>query len=278
MPIRSEFRRLSIVFVTLVLSVFLMRVALGNPSATEEEHILWQLWQRHQTNLTAHTQIVAICNQIESRHPRLRFLPVVQGLAAWHLLRDGQFRDAERVLLQMNRAPATPLGRNAQRMARTWLTRLDREQVRQALKVIYTKNVQFPESLDPLQALAPADRPPLTDRWGDPWIYEWTTFRFLQVGPGQRYRLESRNIRPPSDIKAALNLPYGQGIEIRPVRLIDGGGNRETIEFERTIDPPERILLAAGASYRGQTLAYLGQRILILTDGDHWAIYPKPGP
>ncbi len=246
----------------------------------DEERILLQLWQFHQTNTVAHARITEICERIESGFADFSFLPIVRSIAAWHHHQDQRPDSAINLWTRIdNEASRDPLGRAAQRMARTWLTRFDREHVRKALRRVYAKNVQYPETLEPLRTMDAAERPPLVDRWGDPWHYEWAQFRMLRsVREGQNYRLESANIRTTSDLSQALNIEYGRGLTLRPSRLIDATPGRQTLEFKNTAPPGGSVTLAEGASYQGQSLAYVGETIVVLADGDHWGIFPKPTP
>ncbi len=254
--------------------------AAATPRATEaEENVLRQLWQRHQTNTTEHAHITEICARIEARYPDFAFLPIVRSIAAWHYLQEGRIDESANLWLRIeNDASRDPMGRAALRMARTWLTRIDREHVRKALRKVYSENVRYPRNLEPLREMDARQQPPLADRWGDPWRYEWTQFRFLNVSEGQHYRLESTNIRTTSDLHEALNIGYGDGLTLRPVRLLGFASDRQTLEFTTTTTPAESVTLAQGASYQGQSLVYVGSQIVILADTDHWGIFSRPNP
>ncbi len=254
-------------------------VTAATRATAQEEQILQQLWQRHQSVTTEHARFAETCARLEARYPDYVFLPIVRGVAAWHHLQDGSIDESVNLWLRIKRdASRDPIGRAAQRMSRTWLTRIDREQVRKALRKAYTEKVRYPETLAPLRAMDAATRPPLEDRWGDPWLYEWASFRFLNVRQGQHYRLESTNIRTTSDITKALKIDYGEGLTLRPERLIDSTGDRQTLEFKTITTPAESVTLTEGASYRGQSFVYIGVRIVILADGDHWEILSRPSP
>lgn len=251
---------------------------LSRPTPAEET-ILLQLWERHQSDTTDHARLAALCARIETRYPDTVFLPLIRGLAAWHHAQDHRTDEAMAIWQRIHdEASRDPIGRAAQRMARTWLTRIDREQVRAALRKIYAQNVRYPQTLDPLRALDGAARPPLQDRWGDPWRYEWARFRFLNVREGQHYRLESPNIRTTSDLREALQIKYGDGLTLRPERVLGSTENRQTLQFTTTDTPPESVTLTEGASYQGQSLVYVGRTIVILADSDHWGIFDRPGP
>lgn len=243
-----------------------------------DEQLIRHLWQQHDSAPTAHAEIAGLCARIESQHSGTPFLPLVRCLAAWHLMQQGQLENAR--IIWAGLASATPggdpIGQAAQRMARTWLTRMDRDLIRDALQKAYRDQVQYPKTLAELGPSFEGHPLPTHDRWGDPWVYEWTSFRFLRVSPGQRYRLESRNIRNTSDVREAMKIAYGNGFDIRPVRLIDAGGGRRTIVFETA--GGSSVVLTSGATHGGQTLVYAGNEIIVLTNADHWIVFPRPAP
>ncbi len=281
LPIKVRYGSSGVVRWTALLCLGLVFFCVGGVATsvsreTPNERMLRELWQQHQTNVTAHALITDMCARIEAQHPRCFFMPVVRSLAAWHYLQDGNIVDARRLLLKLESDVSDDsVKRAGRRMARTWLTRLDREEIRQTLLEFYATNVKYPETLDLLRAQNADRRPLLKDRWNDPWIYEWTQFRFLALKPGQRYRLESRNISNTSDLREALSLAYGAGFDLEP-RRITGGGDRAVVEFTYAAAPDEPVLLSPGASYRGQFLVYIGDEILILANADHWGITARP--
>lgn len=260
----------------LVLALSLTSAAYaGDAGVEQDEHRLWQLWQAHEAQPGDHEGLLELCARIEARDPGFRFIEVVRGIAAWHLMKAGRPDEARAAWAGLDRsAPGEPFARAAQRMARTWLTRMDRETLRKALQTAYRRDLQYPESLERLADAAETELP-MRDRWGDPWTYEWTRFRFLRVSPGQRYSLESRNVRGSSDLSEALRSEYGSGINLRPVRLV-GTGAAPSVAFQAEGAPAEQTVLAAGASLRGQTFVYIGRRILVLADADHWRVFMKP--
>jgi len=175
-------------------------------------------------------------------------------------------------------------------MGRRWLTRLDREKVRGALAAYYRQAIEYPINLQPLKKATPSSagalRPgepdgkesplPLTDRWGAPWQYQLAAFKVIKVARGQRYLLQSKTLGESSDLAKALERPYAGRILLQPVSLTIAGGGAQNVVFQTPGAQPEKILLSEGSQAAGITLTYIGARILILCDGDHWRVVPKP--
>jgi len=117
---------------------------------------------------------------------------------------------------------------------------------------------------------------PLADRWGVPWQYKLATFKIIKGTRGQRYLLQSKTLGESSDLAAALERPYAGRIVLQPVSLTITGGGIQNVAFQTPGDRPEKTLLSAGGQAAGATLTYIGARILILCDGDHWRVVAKP--
>ncbi|MFA5044108.1 MAG: hypothetical protein WC381_08900 [Kiritimatiellia bacterium] len=272
-----------------LLFVFVLagRAALGASEAQERD--IWTLW-RMQTNEPAqHESIVAACRRIQQATPLNPLLPVAQGLAAWHSLRMGKTNDAVALFGEMEAAaaaataaPAAPIAPTATagaEMARRWLTRLDREQVRGALARYYSDAVEYPAALQALKKTAPGkkDAPlPWADRWGDPWQYQLAPLKIIKGAPGQRYVLQSKTLGESSDLAQALKRSYGGRTPLQPVSLTITSGGAQIVVFQTAGGRPDKIMLSEGGQAEGVTLTYIGAQILILCDGDHWRVVLKP--
>jgi len=256
------------------------------PPAGPDERLLWTLWSVHNTNPADHAAFLAA---VRKARPKLTADPlrvVVQGIQAWHLLAAGD-EPAARQLLEPWLSPTNPppeeaaawplLTEGARRTARVWLTRLDRETVRDALQVHYRQHVAYPAELKGLDTNA-VSLPPLVDRFGRPWVYALTTFRTLPGVEGQRYRLDSSALAPRSDFKTALAAPYAGRILLRPVRLM-GAGAGAAVQFSVADEEKKgaaSVTLTPGGEAGGVRLIFVGQRLVVLSDGDHWLVLPLP--
>lgn len=236
------------------------------------ERGLWDLWREGTNSAFQASEVAALCQQFKAASPKDPLVVVVSGFEAWNHLKRGNQGEAIKIFNSMlvEREPVTALQRAADKMARSWLTRLDREQVAAALKQIYLQNIEFPASLEALKTLKTKALPPMADRWGKPWEYRLASS--IKGMESQRYVLESSMLVAHSDLKKELVLPYADGMQMTPVRLVVGV--KETVEF-RTNDGQSAVRQLGSESSR-VTLAYLGSRILVLSDGNHWSVMAKP--
>lgn len=241
-----------------------------------QEKAIWALWDL-QTNVPSQPEaVVAAYRQIQKTAPDNSFLPVYQGLAAWSNLRQEKTNEAIAILNDMAAATAPAhLPAVGAEMARRWLTRLDREKVRAALAIYYRRAIDYPINLQALKKTT-KDALPLTDRWGTPWQYRLAEFKIVKNTRGQRYLLQSKTLMESSDLAAALARPYADRIVLRPQTFAITSGGAQTVAFQTIDDRPDKILLSEGGSAAGITLAYIGARVLIVCDGDHWRLFPKP--
>lgn len=166
-------------------------------AASPQEDAFMRAWSAHARNPADHKAVIDACQSVMDRPATLGdFLPVIKTLAAWHLLAGGHAADAERIFrtaLVSDRG-AQPIVRYADTMARRWLTRLDHAQVEKALKAYYADHVEYPGSLSQLSVLTKDKQPPVSDRFGDPWVYEPAAFSRLRNIANQRYRLYSKSL------------------------------------------------------------------------------------
>ncbi len=240
-------------------------------AAADEQDQALLLWRAQAKTPTNHAAHAVAWRAMESQFPSGELRPVIRGFAAWHLLKSGGTNDAVTLLEAMSLGKSTPVEQAAAEMARRWLTRLDRERVRAALKAQYQKDVAFPPALDVLRALPEAERPPLTDRFGSPWQYAIDGFKRIAPTRGQRYRLGSSQLGESSDLAAALARPYGAGAT--PPRPLRRGADGTAIIF---LVGTERPVVSVGTKVGGWMLAWAGSKLLVMSDGDYWALLPSP--
>ncbi|MEI8138500.1 MAG: hypothetical protein WCI03_01385 [bacterium] len=237
-----------------------------------DERGLWQVWAASTNAGDAHAAVVAACREFRTKSPQDSLGVVIAGLEAWHQLKMGKTNEASALLETMLSVPenATYLQVASADMARGWLTRLDREKVRGALKKIYARDIEFPSSLESIKALKLSSLPPFTDRWGKPWVYRQESL--LKGMNTQQYVLESTRLGVRSDLGKALAVPYASGINIEPVRLAPG--STDTVEF--TTAAGKSAFLQAGGTLNSISVAYLGGKIIVLADENHWRVVLKP--
>jgi hypothetical protein len=249
-------------------------VSVGHAQSTvpPNERGLWKIWETSTNAVDATATVVTACQDFRAKSPRDPLGVVVAGLEAWHLLRTGNTNAAVALFESMMSVPepATALQAAGAEMARSWLTRLDREKVRLALKTIYAKEIAFPVTLEPVKTLKGPRRPPLQDRWGRSWEYRRESA--IQGLSAQQYILESTQLGSRSDLAQALALPYAGGISLAPVRRLPASA--DTIEFVTLAG--KSAVLQAGGTQEGTTIAYVGQNLLVMADGNHWRVVLSP--
>lgn len=264
----------------LLFFLFILAGRLVFGASEPQETDLWTLWNLQTNQPAQHETIVTACQQMQKASPTNPLLPVSQGLAAWHSLHLGKTNEAIALFSAMvSAAPTTPTAAAGAEMGRRWLTRLDREIVRGALAAYYRKAIEYPINLQPLKKAMPGEKDaplPLADRWGAPWQYQLETFKIIKVARGQRYLLQSKTLGESSDLTKALERSYADRILLQPVSLTITGSGAQNVVFQTQDDRPEKILLSEGGQSAGVTLAYIGAKILILCDGDHWRVVTKP--
>lgn len=246
----------------------------GAAGADEQDHAM-ALWRAQAQSPSNHAAHAAAWRAAEQQFPSGELRPLVRGFAAWHLLKAGATNDASTVLEAMTLGKATHLEQAGAEMARRWLTRLDRERVRVALREQYQRDVAFPPTLEPVRALPEAGRPPLADRFGSPWQYSIDGFKVIRGTRGQRYRLLSAALGETSDLAGALARPYGAGATPpKPLRRVSAGaGGAAAFMFEVAT---ERPVVSVGTKVAGWTLAWASDRMLVMSDGDYWALVAPP--
>ena len=238
------------------------------------ENGLWLVWMSHTNAVTDHVAIAEAWQAFRTKAPADPLAVVAQGMEAWHLLQAGKTNDAARLLEPMVPLSGDALHKAGADMARGWLTRLDRELVRAALKRVYLRDVEFPASLEGIKTLKVVTLPPFTDRWNQPWSYRPDGLPTIKGTMGQRYVLESARLGASSDLAEALAVPYASRITIEPVRIIGSAETGESVEFSSS--SRKSFALTVGTEMDGITFAFIGKNIIVLADKDHWRVVPKP--
>lgn len=263
------------------LLLLLLIVVAGTPSfgaSDAEEKALLSLWSLQINTPAQHAALLKACQQVLQASPTNQLLPVSQGLAAWHSLHLGRTNEALALLKALAAAPTTsPTALAGVELSRRWLTRLDREAVRNALASYYARTLEYPANLPLLKNTPGGAETPLTDRWGAPWQYELAAFKIIKGTAGQRYRLQSKRLLEFSDLGLALARNYAGRISLKPISIATSSSGAQNVVFQGPGNPPEKIILSEGSQTGGITLSYIGAQILILSDGDHWLVLRKPG-
>ena len=232
--VRMKSRRSLPPWTALFLWLWLSRAASGQDAP---ERALWTLWTLHQQALASADRqpVLAACERLSAAQPPGPLAAVGRGIAAWHQLKMGNTNEAVRLLKAMVESPdPDPLARAGSAMARRWLTRLDREQLRAALKAYYLAHIRYPDSLEALAAWKPSEPLPLTDRWRQPWRYRLAAFERVRGLSAQKYVLESPALAGSSDLAAALTRPYAGAIGLRPREAAEAGEGKVSVLFMRS--------------------------------------------
>jgi hypothetical protein len=243
------------------------------------EAALGRLWQAHMQAGDRHEAVIEACGRFEKTFPSSPFTVVVSSLAAWHLLKAGRNDDAERILRGLASLEEEPLARAGDEISRRWLTRLDRERVKVALREYYLRHIAYPQTLDQLKSLPASRQAPLTDRWGKPWSYRTVRLRHIAGVADQDYALRSVMLGEWSDLAEALKRPYAATIQLRPVKAVSvAADGQPVVMFESPRGSGvEQVLMTSGARAGDIIFAHAGGRLLLLSDGDYWLVLERPG-
>lgn len=237
-----------------------------------EESALLTLWKAH--NPSNHEAAARTCAAFEKQFPESPLVVVSHSIVGWHALAAGDRGPAVQKLFEACLSDKKDaLSESATTMGRRWLSRLDRESVKAGLKLYYADHIGYPASLDELARLPEKKRPPLNDRWGRPWRYRLSDLKRIRGTTAQKYVLESVNVDRDNEIDEALAKPYDVATLLKPQKVLSRDAGHESVSFAAGREP---VVLTVGSRYRGVTLAYVGQTILILTDDDHWLVLPCP--
>ena len=255
------------------IAVFLaFTLACQGQSAKPDEKGLWKVWCAGTNSAFESSEILEACKEFKTSAPKDPLVVVVSGIEAWHYLKKGNTRAAIALFNSMliDKKPATTIQKAGDKMARSWLTRLDRDQVALALKKVYVRDIEFPSSLEALKTLKNTPLPPLTDRWGKPWDYRLESA--IKGMAAHRYVLASSVLGSHSILEQALKPSYADGLQMRPVRLV--ANITDAVEF-RTSEG-QSVIRQLGRELGGGDLVYLGANIIVLSDGNHWNVLSKP--
>lgn len=240
--------------------------------APADEAALLSVWRTFSPS--NHDGTARACAAFQKQFPASPLTLVTRGLAGWCALQiNDRSENVVRLYESMLSDSRDPLPDSASTMARRWLSRLDREKVKAALKVAYIEHVSYPPSLDALAKLAEDQRPPLNDRWGRPWRYRVTELKHVRGIAGQKFILESANMDRDYDLKEALAKSYEVATLLKPQKVLSREKGRESVNFAAGREP---VGLTVGGRYRGVTLVHVGQTALVLSDDDHWLVLPCP--
>jgi hypothetical protein len=253
-------------------------IGAGLLCAEPNEKGLWYVWDLHARQADDHKAVLAACIAFSRQNLEDPLVPVSNTLAAWHLLSLGKQDDAARLLARYAGLKGNAVDENAAEMARAWLSRMDRDQVREALQFYYRKEIKYPRTLKQLleyPALPPGLKIPVRDRFDQPWKYKLVGFTRIPGLLDQKYALRSTKLGIDSDLEESMAWPYAARIRMVPVKMQPNGVqmNRGPVGIE---GPQNTFLLGLGQKVEGVTLVYAGRNLLILSDRDHWKVLRYP--
>ena len=248
----------------------------GARAANEAE--LKRLWDQHLASPEDHAGVIESCRRFVALDAGDPLIPVARGIEAWHWFRSRKNDEAAGVLAPYLIAKPSLINTGATAIANGWMTRLDRERVAQSLQLYYRKEVGYPASLADLVAhpkIPREQRPPLADRFGNPWQYRLVGIKGLPAFQDQRYELLSTALGDQSELEAALKSPYGFGIEVVPEQVWPAL-NPPQVTFKNPADEGAVLAIPLGRSVGGLYLAYIGSDLLIVCNHSYWKIFPRP--
>jgi len=270
-------------FYAVIITLALTSMIASGAGPEADEKAVWNLWRTHLSASNNHEAVIASFQQTLQNAPSNSLLTVARGLCSWHLLHLSKTNETVQMLEDMmSTKPDNPLNAAGTEMGRRWLTRIDREKVRNALSLYYRQQIAYPSNLESLKKIPRVPAPPLTDRWNAHWIYRLTGFQTIKGLDNQHYLLESDQLKDTSDLKIALARPYTGTMKLKPVSVSTTASGVQNVRFE-TIETnmvnnqkTGIVLMAEGTKLETITLVYVGNKIIILSDGDYWMITPKP--
>ncbi|MDD4870380.1 MAG: hypothetical protein PHR77_07450 [Kiritimatiellae bacterium] len=256
----------------------------SKPSTTAgDEKSIWEIWKIQQEKPDEHGTITTNCLEYAKKAPTDPLSLVTLTIASWHMLEIDN-KDAAVKLLKtvLSSSKTDALSTAAANMAKAWMTRIEMEQMKQALQLYYRKNIEYPKSIDLVKPFQKNGQPPLTDQWGKPWVYGLAEFKSLKkLGAmygmyGQKYTIRSVYLGTNSELKVALKIPYASGMPLKPVKMLNGMPGKEMVQLESTDGKQTKVVLSIGTESSGITLNYAGPKLLILSDMNHWLVVPRP--
>jgi hypothetical protein len=253
----------------------------SSSAASSDEKSIWEIWKMQQEKPDDHEAISTACLEFTKKAPKDRLALVALNIAAWHMLKMDR-KDAAAKLFKtiLGVQQSDHLSLAAINVSKAWMTRLDMEQMKQALQIYYQRYIEYPKTVDALKPFQKEGQPPLTDRWGKPWGYAPAEFQHLKkLGHGmygQRYTIKCSILDTNSELSVATKIPYASGIQLKPVKMLSGMPGKEMVQFETTDGKQAKTILSIGMENGGIVLAYVGPKLLILADMNHWMIVPRP--
>jgi len=271
-------------FLAGILMVFVtgMECLAQAPSSTSiDEKSLWDVWKLQQEKPDDHEAICTACLELVKKAPKDRLSLVVMNMAAWHQLKLDKKEGAIKLFrTSLASQGSDPLYAAAANMSKAWLTRIDMDQVKDALRLYYYKYIIYPKSMELIKPFQKQGQPPLVDRWDKPWVYSLSESKGAKKAGietyGHFFSLKSSMLGTNSEMKAAMRMPYASGIGLKPVKLLSGTPGKEMVQFETTDGKQSKVVLSLGLESNGIVLCYAGPKLLILADLNHWAILPRP--
>jgi hypothetical protein len=266
----------------------LLSASLPAGAAEPDERGLWELWQQHAQPPHDHKALLTACQAFNDKHPSDPLAVVSQTLAGWHLLQLGRQEDAVKVFVRLSKSRGSSLEDGGKTISLAWLTRMDRDRIKESLQFYYRRKMAYPAKLADLAAypklpesLVFADR----DRWDSTWSYQLTGFRTIPNMLDQKYRLRSVRLGGGSDLAEALAVPCGGLLRIEPVRVSSSVTGMEVLELRHLPESEggaeeaparEKIMLKVGSRTESVFLAYVGPHLVIVSDYHHWKVLPRP--
>ncbi len=260
------------------LSAFLIFGPLAPSVHAANEAGLLKVWNQHMASPQDHEAVIKTCSTFITDNPSDPLKPIVQDIEAWHKLQSGREKEAWQTMNDHLAAPSTAVNDGASLLAKSWLTRHDRENVAAALQKFYRNEVCYPESLDAIYSHAKipaADHPPRTDRFGKPWVYQLSGTQKIAGFLNQKYALSSSELGDFSELKKTLAAPYAAQILVKPLQVLPPLGDVTPVKFS-TPEKNVTVLLTPGKSTKDFHLAYAGTQIIVICDHAHWKVFPKP--
>jgi len=245
-------------------------------AATPQEEAFIRIWRLHTVDPTKHTAIIEACQPVMRESALGEFLPVVKTLAAWHLLASGKQQDAVRIFesaLITDRGAASAIARNADTMARRWLTRIDHLAVEKALKAYYASHVEFPDTLQPI--LSQPTPPPRTDRFATAWVYKAESIK-ISKKKNQRFTLHSQTLG--SRLTSMSQFPFTSYGKRKATIVTRRQGTPVMVDFETVAEEGGALRGTAseGSAVNGLRFLKLSSdglfAVMIENDSDFWVV------
>jgi len=157
-------------------------------------------------------------------------------------------------------------------VARTWLARVEMEEIDAALREYYAENVRFPDSLE--EAKLPDGL--RMDPWGEKWVYRLSSPQGFSGMNGQRYELGPGRFPRLAALKEAIQ---GRRLAQPPLhpdwkiaeRDIAG---KKALEFRRGDAALPVATLEEGGKVEDCTLLFIGENWVLMAGADQLFALP----